>query len=91
MDSDSCVSLESCMDRELGFIQPVGLYKKMLYIDVFLGANLAFREHIFREQKYNQIVGFSLEVGTKYFFLFIYTQLFMCPGRVHDPTSQFSS
>jgi hypothetical protein len=22
---------------------------------------------------------------------FIYTQLFMCSGRVHDPTSQFSS
>jgi hypothetical protein len=24
-------------------------------------------------------------------YLFIYTQLFMCSGQVHDPTSQFSS
>jgi hypothetical protein len=30
-------------------------------------------------------------VGQTVISFFIYTQLLMCPGRVHDPTSQFSS
>ncbi len=52
----------------------------------FCGDNISIgKVHKENEQRVKRT-----EKREKFIYIYIYTQLFMCSGRVHDPTSQFS-